>query len=92
MAIVSLKAHYDGATIRLDEPFDLQEGAQLMVTLLEPAQPDVQIESEDRARLAERVRRSRGIWKDRDPDAYLAASRAGLSVRDEDLGDARLVV
>ena len=53
---------------------------------------DVKIESEDRARLAQRARRSRGIWKDRDPDAYLAASRAGLSTRDEDLDDARLVV
>jgi hypothetical protein len=53
---------------------------------------DVGIESEDRARLAERALKSRGIWQDRDPDAYLAASRAGLSVRDEDLGDARLVV
>jgi hypothetical protein len=37
---MSLKAHYDGATIRLDEPFDLPEGAQLMVTGLEPAQPE----------------------------------------------------
>ncbi len=48
---------------------------------------DVQFESEDRASLAERARKSRGIWKDRDPDAYLAASRAGLSTRDEDLVD-----
>ncbi len=40
MASISLKAHYDGETIRLDEPFDLSEGAQLMVTVLEPAQPD----------------------------------------------------
>jgi hypothetical protein len=40
MASISLKAHYDGVTIRLDEPFDLPEGAQLMVTVLEPAQPD----------------------------------------------------
>jgi len=28
MASISIKAHYDGATIRLDEPFDLSEGAQ----------------------------------------------------------------
>jgi len=40
MATISLKAHYDGATIRLDEPFDMPEGAQLMVTVLEPAQPE----------------------------------------------------
>jgi len=84
MATISLKAHYDGKAICLDEPFDLPEGAQLMVTVLEPAVPEHE--------LAERARRSRGIWKDRDPDAYLAASRAGLSERDEDLGDARLVV
>jgi hypothetical protein len=35
MASISLKAHYDGKTILLDEPFDLPEGAQLMVTVLE---------------------------------------------------------
>jgi len=40
MASISLKAHYDGETIRLDEPFDLGEGAQLMVTVLEPAEPE----------------------------------------------------
>jgi hypothetical protein len=39
MASISIKAHYDGATIRLDEPFDLPEGAQLMVTVLEAAEP-----------------------------------------------------
>ena len=39
MPTISLKAHYDGKTIRLDEPFDLPEGAQLIVTVLE-AQPD----------------------------------------------------
>jgi hypothetical protein len=38
MASRSLKAHYDGKTIHLDEPFDLPEGAQLIVTVLEPAQ------------------------------------------------------
>jgi hypothetical protein len=37
MPSVTLKAHYDGESIRLDEPFDLPEGAQLMVTVLEPA-------------------------------------------------------
>jgi hypothetical protein len=41
MASISLKAHYDGETIRLDEPFDLLKGAQLMVTVLEPAQPEI---------------------------------------------------
>lgn len=37
---ISLKAHYDGKTIRLDEPFELPEGAQLLVTILESAEPD----------------------------------------------------
>lgn len=40
MPSINLKAHYDGRTIRLDEPFDLPEGAQLIVTVLEAAQPD----------------------------------------------------
>jgi hypothetical protein len=40
MPSVSLKAHYDGKAIRLDEPFDLPEGAQLIVTILDAAQPD----------------------------------------------------
>lgn len=40
MPSISLKAHYDGKSIRLDEPFDLPEGAQLIVTVLEAAQSD----------------------------------------------------
>ena len=36
MLIVSLKAHYDGETIRLDEPFDLPPNTRLMVTVLPP--------------------------------------------------------
>jgi hypothetical protein len=40
MPSISLKAHYDGTAIRLDEPFDLPEGAQLIVTVLEAAQPE----------------------------------------------------
>jgi len=35
MPTVSLKAHYDGTAIRLDEPFDLPEGVQLIVTVLD---------------------------------------------------------
>jgi hypothetical protein len=35
MPAISLKAHYDGQAIQLDEPFDLPEGAQLMITVLE---------------------------------------------------------
>ncbi len=40
MPSVSLKAHYDGKTIRLDEPFELEEGTQLIVTVLEPDSQD----------------------------------------------------
>ncbi len=40
MPIVSLKAHYEGKTIHLDEPFDLPEGAQLIVTVLDVAPDD----------------------------------------------------
>jgi hypothetical protein len=40
MPTISLKAHYDGKAIHLDEPFDLPEGAQLIVTVLEAAQSD----------------------------------------------------
>ena len=36
MPTISLKAHYDGRTIRLDEPFDLPQNARLMVTVLPP--------------------------------------------------------
>jgi len=37
MPTVSLKAHYDGKIIRLDEPFDLPPNTRLMVTALPPA-------------------------------------------------------
>jgi hypothetical protein len=40
MASISLKAHYDGKTIHLDEPFRLPEGAKLIVTVLEPEPPE----------------------------------------------------
>lgn len=36
MPIMSLKAHYDGRHILLDEPFQLPTNAQLIVTVLEP--------------------------------------------------------
>jgi len=40
MPSISLKAHYDGTAIRLDEPFDLPEGAQLIVTVLGAPPPE----------------------------------------------------
>jgi hypothetical protein len=36
MPVVSLRAHYDGTAIRLDEPYDLPPDAQLLVTVLSP--------------------------------------------------------
>jgi len=36
MPTVTLKAHYDGKQIVLDEPFDLPVNAALTVTLLSP--------------------------------------------------------
>lgn len=43
MPVVSLKAHFDGQLIQLDEPFVLPPNAQLLVTVLSPAE-DVEAE------------------------------------------------
>jgi hypothetical protein len=40
MPIISLKAHFDGKHIRLDEPFELPLDAQLLVTVLTPSASD----------------------------------------------------
>jgi len=37
MPTVSLKAHFDGQTIQLDEPFLLPTNAPLLVTVLSPS-------------------------------------------------------
>ena len=34
MPAISIRAHFDGQNIRLDEPFELQRDAQLLVTVL----------------------------------------------------------
>lgn len=36
MATVSLRAHFDGKQILLDEPYQLEPNAKLMVTVLSP--------------------------------------------------------
>lgn len=36
MPTVTLKAHYDGERILLDEPFELPPNASLMITVLPP--------------------------------------------------------
>lgn len=38
------------------------------------------------------ARAARGMWADRDPDAYLAASRAGLREHDQELAHADMDV
>lgn len=45
MPVVSLKAHFDGQHIQLDEPFELPRDAQLLVTVLKSALPDEQREA-----------------------------------------------
>ena len=45
MPAVSLKAHFDGQHIQLDEPFELPRDAQLLVTVLKPSLPDEQREA-----------------------------------------------
>ena len=43
-----------------------------------------------RKELVALARAAQGMWKDRDPDEYLALSRSGLDQRDEELQNARL--
>ncbi len=38
------------------------------------------------------AREAFGMWGDRDPDEYLACSRAGLTLRDQEVEDARMGV
>ena len=40
MPSVTLKAHYDGERVQLDEPFDLPRNASLLVTVLSPPEGD----------------------------------------------------
>jgi hypothetical protein len=53
---------------------------------------EVDLDGEERSRreTLERARGTFGLWRDRDPDAILAESRAGLKARDRELEDARL--
>jgi len=40
MSAISLKAHFDGESIRLDEPFELPVNAQLIVTVVSTSSDD----------------------------------------------------
>jgi len=55
---------------------------------------EIRLSSEEHSReeLVTLARAARGMWADRDPDTYLATSRAGLKERDKELEDARLDV
>jgi len=43
MSAISLKAHFDGQAIRLDEPYDLPQDAQLLITILPSTSADPQL-------------------------------------------------
>ena len=43
MPAISLKAHFDGQAIHLDEPYELPRDAQLLVTVLPPASENGQL-------------------------------------------------
>ncbi len=53
---------------------------------------EIDLSARDRTRekLVALARGAQGMWEDRDPDAYLATSRAKLQERDEELTSARL--
>ena len=44
MPAISLKAHFDGKAIQLDEPYELPHDAELLVTVLSPGTVDPQRE------------------------------------------------
>jgi hypothetical protein len=40
MTPITLQAHFDGQQILLNEPFDLQPGTQLIVTVVQPVESE----------------------------------------------------
>jgi hypothetical protein len=51
---------------------------------------DLSARERTREQLVALARDAQGMWGDRDPDSYLAASRARLKERDQELANARL--
>ena len=45
MNVITLRAHFDGDRILLDEPFELEPDAKLIVTVLPKQQPDAEREA-----------------------------------------------
>jgi hypothetical protein len=60
MPPISLRAHYDGHSIQLDEPFNLPANARLLVTVLPAEESD---EDEQWARLAKEALAR--VWRTR---------------------------
>ena len=53
----------------------------------------VALENErDSSQQVQLAREAFGMWSDRDPDEYLARSRAGLALRDQEVENARMGV
>ena len=67
MSLVTLKAHYNGQQIVLDEPCDLATNTPLMVTVLTP---ELEREREDWDRLA--VEGFARAYSDNEPEYTLA--------------------
>jgi hypothetical protein len=74
MSAVTLKAHYDGAHIVLDEPFDLPANAALAVTILEPID-DAENDSERDQWSALSAQGLSGAYGDDEPEYTLADVR-----------------
>ncbi len=73
MPSVTLKAHYDGEHIVLDEPFELPPNTPLAVTVLSPGTPEPDLERDQWAALsAQSLARAFG---DDEPEYTLADLR-----------------
>lgn len=64
MPVISLKAHFDGQRIQLDEPFELPRDASLLVTVLSPSPS----EQERQAWLALSANGLAAAYSDNEPD------------------------
>ena len=64
MPAISLKAHFDGQHIQLDEPFELPRDASLLVTVLSPAS----LEQERQAWFGLSTARLAAAYGDDEPD------------------------
>ncbi len=69
MSPVTIRAHFDGQHIRLDEPYQLEPDTQLLVVVL-PKQPD-DAEREDWARLSRQALEN--AYAEDEPDYFLDA-------------------